>query len=189
VYGACSEDMDTLTFGSPVLLRHMTFSEARKMPISEIHYDKVLEGLEMDRSQFIDLCILLGCDYCESIGGIGPKRAVALIQQYKNIETILKNIDTKKYTVPENWQYKEARELFINPEVDKYSPSDVKWEKPNEEEIVKFLVHEKGFNEDRVRKAAQKLTKLSGVATQGRLDSFFKTIPSNKPATKRKVNK
>jgi len=51
VYGACSEDMDTLTFGSPVLLRHMTFSEARKMPISEIHYDKVLEGLEMDRSQ------------------------------------------------------------------------------------------------------------------------------------------
>ncbi|KAG4100710.1 PIN domain-like protein [Neocallimastix lanati (nom. inval.)] len=188
VYGACSEDMDTLTFGSPVLLRHMTFSEARKMPISEIHYDKVLEGLEMDRSQFIDLCILLGCDYCESIGGIGPKRAVALIQQYKNIETILKNIDTKKYTVPENWQYKEARELFINPEVDKYSPSDVKWEKPNEEEIVKFLVHEKGFNEDRVRKAAQKLTKLSGVATQGRLDSFFKTIPSNKPATKRKTN-
>ena len=67
----------------------------------------------------------MGCDYCESIQGIGPKRAVALIQQYKNIETILQNIDTKKYPVPENWQYKEARELFVNPEVDKYSPSDV----------------------------------------------------------------
>ena len=26
-----SEDMDTLTFGSPVLLRHLTFSEARKV--------------------------------------------------------------------------------------------------------------------------------------------------------------
>jgi len=186
VYGSGSEDMDTLTFGSPVLLRHMTFSEARKMPISEISYEKVLKGLEMDKDQFIDLCILLGCDYCDSIRGIGPQRAVSLIQQYKNIETVIKNIDTKKYPIPENWQYKEARELFVNPEVDKYKPSDIKWEKPNEEEIVQFLVREKGFNEDRVRKATQKLIKLSGVATQGRLDSFFKTIPSDKP-TKRKA--
>ena len=45
--------------------------------------------------QFIDLCILLGCDYCDSIRGIGPKRAVDLIKQHKNIETILKHLDTK----------------------------------------------------------------------------------------------
>ena len=45
--------------------------------------------------QFIDLCILLGCDYCDSIRGIGPKRAVDLIKQHKNIETILKNLDSK----------------------------------------------------------------------------------------------
>lgn len=45
--------------------------------------------------QFIDLCILLGCDYCESIRGIGPKRAMDLIKQYKNIDEILKHIDTK----------------------------------------------------------------------------------------------
>lgn len=44
VYGAGSEDMDTLTFASPVLLRHLTFSEARKMPILEITLSKVLEG-------------------------------------------------------------------------------------------------------------------------------------------------
>lgn len=67
--------------------------------------------------QFIDLCILLGCDYCESIRGIGPKRAVELIKQYKSIEEIIKHIDTKKYVVPENWNYDEARQLFITPEV------------------------------------------------------------------------
>lgn len=67
--------------------------------------------------QFIDLCILLGCDYCDSIRGIGPKRAIDLIKQHRNIETILKNIDTEKYAVPENWLYKEARQLFVNPEV------------------------------------------------------------------------
>lgn len=51
VYAAASEDMDTLTFGSPILLRHLTFSEQRKMPIDEVHLDKALEGLEMDMKQ------------------------------------------------------------------------------------------------------------------------------------------
>lgn len=60
---------------------------------------------------------MLGCDYCETIRGIGPKRAIELVKQYDNIETILKNIDTKKYIVPEDWNYKQARELFVNPVV------------------------------------------------------------------------
>jgi flap endonuclease-1 len=37
VYGVGSEDMDTLTFATPFLLRHLTFSEAKKMPINEIN--------------------------------------------------------------------------------------------------------------------------------------------------------
>ena len=57
----------TLTFGTPMLLRHLTFSEARKMNIVEINLEKVLAGLEFTMDQFIDLCILLGCDYCDSI--------------------------------------------------------------------------------------------------------------------------
>ena len=47
--------------------------------------------------QFIDLCILLGCDYCDSIRGIGPKRAYDLVKQYHSIEEILKHIDSKVY--------------------------------------------------------------------------------------------
>lgn len=109
--------MDALTFGSSVLLRHMTFSEARKMPIQEFHLSKVLEELELAHSEFIDMCILLGCDYCDSIRGIGPKRAIDLIKQYRNIETIIENLDKKKYSIPENWPFKEARRLFMEPEV------------------------------------------------------------------------
>lgn len=51
VYAAGSEDMDTLTFNAPILYRHLTFSEAKKQPISEISLEKALDGLEMDRSQ------------------------------------------------------------------------------------------------------------------------------------------
>lgn len=43
--------MDTLTFNAPVLYRHLTFSEAKKAPISEIILDKALEGLGMNMEQ------------------------------------------------------------------------------------------------------------------------------------------
>jgi len=47
VYGTATEDMDSLTFGSPVVIRHLTFSEARKIPVQEYSYQKVLDGLEL----------------------------------------------------------------------------------------------------------------------------------------------
>lgn len=43
--------MDTLTFHTPILLRHLTFSEAKKMPISEIKLDEALKGLDMNMDQ------------------------------------------------------------------------------------------------------------------------------------------
>merc|ERR1712080_683629 len=76
VYGVGTEDMDALTFGTTILLRHLTFSEARKMPIKEINLEQVLEGLEMTQAEFTDLCVLLGCDYCDKIRGMGPKNAL-----------------------------------------------------------------------------------------------------------------
>ncbi|KAF9975096.1 Elongation of fatty acids protein 2 [Actinomortierella ambigua] len=187
VYAAGSEDMDTLTFGSPILLRHLTFSEAKKMPISEINLSKTLEGLGFTREQFIDLCILLGCDYCDSIKNIGPTRAVALIKEHKNIETILENIDSKRYPIPEDWPYKDARELFLKPEVLDPSTVEIKWEAPNVEGLVEFLVRDKGFNEERVRKGCERLEKQLKTATQGRLDGYFKMLPGAGAANKKRA--
>jgi len=186
VYATGTEDMDALTFGSTVLLRHLTFSEARKTPIREFYLERILAELELSQDEFIDLCILLGCDYCDSIKGIGPKRAIDLIKQYKTIEEIIKHLDTKKYTLPEEWPYQEARELFKNPEVVKVEDVELKWEGPNEEELIKFMVEEKGFSEDRIRSGIKKLTKARQGSTQGRLDSFFKVLPSPSSSSKRK---
>ncbi|EEC12756.1 endonuclease, putative [Ixodes scapularis] len=191
VYGTATEDMDGLTFGTNVLLRHMTYSEARKMPIKEFNLERVLSGLELNRDEFIDLCILLGCDYCESIRGIGPKRAIELIKQHKSIEKIISSIDTKaccdtKYTIPEDWPFKEARQLFLEPEVTPASEIQLKWTDPDEDGLVKFLCEENGFSEERIRNGAKKLLKGRNTTTQGRLDSFFKVVPSEGPSAKRK---
>jgi flap endonuclease-1 len=59
VYAAASEDMDTLCFESPVLLRHLTFSEQRKEPIEEIHLDKALAGLGMEMPQVSRIVLIL----------------------------------------------------------------------------------------------------------------------------------
>jgi len=188
VYAVGTEDMDALTFGTPVLLRHLTFSEARKMPIKEFHLSSILEGFEMSPEQFVDLCILLGCDYVDKIKGIGPKKAIELVRKHGDIESILSNLDTKKYPSPENWLFTEARRLFKSPEVTPADDIELKWEKPNEEELVKFMCGDKGFQEERVRKGCQKLVKARGGATQGRLDSFFKVLPSpTSGANKRKA--
>ncbi|KAF2084114.1 flap endonuclease 1 [Saccharata proteae CBS 121410] len=180
VYAAASEDMDTLTFNSPVLLRHLTFSEQRKEPIQEIHLDKVLEGLEMDLTQFIDLCILLGCDYVDPIKGIGPSTALKMIKEHKNLEGVVDFFETsKKHTLPEDWPYKDARLLFLEPDVRPAEDPlcDFKWEAPDVDGLIKFLVEEKGFNEDRVRSGASRLSKNLKSAQQSRLEGFFKPMP------------
>jgi len=181
VYAAGTEDMDALTFGTTILLRHLTFSEARKMPIKEFHLPNVLEGFELTQDQFVDLCILLGCDYVDKIRGIGPKKAIELIRKHKDIESILENIDKSKYPPPENWMFTEARRLFKTPDVTPASELDLKWEKPDEEGLVAYMCGEKGFTEDRIRNGCKKLVKARGGATQGRLDSFFKVLPSPTP--------
>jgi flap endonuclease-1 len=71
----------------------------------------------------VDLCILLGCDYCDSIKGIGPQRAVELIDKHKSLEEIIRTLDPKKYPIPDDWMYNEARQLFLNPEV--LDPKDI----------------------------------------------------------------
>lgn len=188
VYAVGTEDMDALTFGTAVLLRHMTFSEARKMPIKEFHLDKLLSGIEMDQKQFIDLCILLGCDYCDKIRGVGPKTALKLVQEHKDIETIIKKLQgSKKEQVPDGWMYAEARRLFVEPEVTPADDVELKWEQPDEEALVKFMCESKGFAEERIRNGAKKLLKARQGSTQGRLDSFFKVLPSpTNGANKRK---
>ncbi|ELR03832.1 Elongation of fatty acids protein 2 [Pseudogymnoascus destructans] len=189
VYAAASEDMDTLCFDSPILIRHLTFSEARKEPIQEIHVDKVLEGLGMDRKQFVDLCILLGCDYLDPIPKIGPNTALKMIREHGSLEKVVEwiNNDGKnKYTIPEDWPYADARELFFNPDVRPadHAECDFKWEQPDVEGLIKFLVVENAFSEERVRGGIAKLQKNLKSSQQARLEGFFKPIPKTEAEIK-----
>jgi len=83
VYATATEDMDALTFRTPKLLRKLTYSQTagkgkdgkarEKQPVIEIDTEKVLVEMKLSYEEFVDLCILCGCDYSSTIKGIGPK--------------------------------------------------------------------------------------------------------------------
>mmetsp|Transcript_9058 Transcript_9058/g.7976 ORF Transcript_9058/g.7976 Transcript_9058/m.7976 type:complete len:127 (+) Transcript_9058:655-1035(+) len=126
----------------------------------------MIKGLDMTEDQFIDLCILCGCDYTESIEGIGPITAFKFMKECGSLEKVLAKLEEdnksttkkKKYTIPSPYPYEDARELFKKPvvfqDIDKL---EIKWKKPDEEQLKNLLVEEKGFSETRVENALKKL--------------------------------
>jgi len=173
VFAVGTDDMDALTFGAPIQLRYLTFAEIKNRQVAEIHLDKVLEGLEMSMDQFIDFCILLGCDYCDSIRGIGPVRAYEMIKKHESIEGVVENLDQKKYPIPENFDYKVVRQLFIKPDVLPASSIELKWTDPDAEGLIQYLVKEKGFSEERVLTAIDSLKHSKSAVVQERLTKYF----------------
>jgi flap endonuclease-1 len=186
IYATGTEDMDALTFGTPILYRRLNIAASKKLPILEIKLEKALEGLGLTHEQFVDLCILCGCDYCDSIRGVGPKKALAGIRDYKTIENFIDALQKNKakgVEIPEEWLqeepiYKNAREMFLKAEVADPNEVELKWKEPQVEELEKFLVDKHGFNKERVGNAIERLKKTRGTHSQKRLDSFFQILPS-----------
>lgn len=171
VYGVATEDMDALTFGAPVLLRNFNASQSKKLPIAEYSLPQVLEDLELTHGEFVDLCILLGCDYCDTIRGIGPKRALALIERHRSIENA---VQSEALETPADWRFGDARRIFQElPEAGMSRDFAISWDAIDREGILRFLVDERGFDASRVGRGVDKLLGLRRKSAQSTLDSFF----------------
>lgn len=167
-----TEDMDALAFGAPVLLRNVTASKSKKLPVREYNLAYVLEDLGLTQNEFIDLCILLGCDFCEGIRGVGPKTALALVKEFRSIDAIIEH--KKNLSVPDNWNYEKARLIFQNLANDETTSIDgIRWDSVCPAAIKSFLVDEHGFSEDRVEKGLERFFASRKRGTQRTLDSFF----------------
>jgi len=192
VFATATEDMDALTFGTNRLLRNLSASAARKLPILQIDLKILLEDLDMTMEQFIDVCILCGCDYTNTIRGIGPSRAVELIKKHKTIEKAIESLDKKKYTVPDDFLFAASRKLFVQPDVIPAEEVKLVWKDPDEEGLIQYLVHEKGFQLDRVKSGMERMKKARGKSTQKRMESFFgasTTVRKRPPPPSKKGSK
>merc|ERR1712129_351902 len=105
VFAAATEDADCLTFGTKLLVRNLTAAESQKKQILEVNLERVLEQLNISMDQFIDFCILSGCDYCDTLHGVGPSTAIKLLLQHGSIEKVLENLPSEK--IPANFRYQD----------------------------------------------------------------------------------
>lgn len=118
-----------------------------------------------------------------------------MIREHGTLEKVVEFIQNDKkgrYTVPDDWPFSDARDLFFEPDVRSADDPecDFKWEKPDVDGLIQFLVNEKGFSEERVRSGATKLEKNLKSSQQSRLEGFFKVVPKTaeqQAAHKRKL--
>jgi flap endonuclease-1 len=179
-----SQDYDSLLFGAQRLVRNLTITGRRKLPNKEVYVDvrpeifelgSLLKSLGISREQLIDVALLVGTDYDpEGIRGFGPKRAYSLIKKYGSLEAAASagEVDLSQLGA----ELSELREAFLHPKVVDVE-SDLEMEEPNEEAVMKILVEEHDFSEDRVQGALSRVRKalvdLRGSSRQSGLDKWF----------------
>jgi len=109
------------------------------------------------------LGILIGTDFNPGIKGYGPKRALELVRKEKTLEKVLRKIEWE-HDVPAEDIY----EFFLNPEIKE--KVDIKFKPIKPEKILKFLVDEHSFSQERIEKVIKRLTENK----QQSLDSWIK---------------
>ncbi len=93
VKGVCSDDSDILAYGSPYLFKDMLRFMKKNKPVKVISLYKTLDKMKLTLNQFVDMCTLIGTDYCDNIKGIGPKTAYKKILNKKTLENVLVSIE------------------------------------------------------------------------------------------------
>lgn len=159
----CTEDMDALCFGAPYLLRN-----PKKDVCIEYSLNSILKDMEMEFDSFIDFCILLGCDYAETIKGVGPAKAELLIRKHKTIENVLKELNIV------DLEFQSAKSMFHqnNPDC-KVENVGVDWKKYNRDNVVEFL-KKFNFSDQRISNGLERYEKNQLKKETMRLTDMFK---------------
>ena len=158
VDGVVTEDMDSLAFGTPLLVRsNIDRSIKRKDVLSTINMQKVLEGMNISFDEFLDICIMSGCDYCENIKGIGPNKSYLNIKEHTTIEKFVESY--KKVDIDYLDRVKTSRKLFKIYDK-KILEKDIKKSASliNPGELKTYLVDTCGLSEKRFNNAMIKVT-------------------------------
>ena len=179
-YASVSQDYDNLIFGCPLLVRNLSV-EGRRKKAGTFAYQKVnpemislqevLDNLRLDLDQLIVLAILVGTDYNPGgVKGIGPKTGLKLLkEQGKNFEEIFRLTGWEKHYPDLSWK-KVFDTIKHIPVTDDYP---LEWKKIDEQKLLKLLVEEHDFGEERVRAKLEKLKEIQKEMAQKGLNNFF----------------
>ena len=176
-FATASQDADCLLFQSPLLIRNFSITGRKKMQ-GKLAYQKTepelislkenLENLGINHDQLISLAMLVGTDYNnKGIKRIGPKTGLKLVKKHPTPENLFREVKWEENFEIE-WQ--EVFNLIKNmPVTDDY---ELNFSKIDKEKIVKLLVDEHDFSQERVEKNVETLVKSEEGRTQRGLGDF-----------------
>ena len=160
IWAAASKDYDSLLFGAPTLVRFITISGREFLPSQgtfrpivpeTIVLQRLLDGWNITREGLVDLAILVGTDFNQGIKGIGPKKALRLVQEHGAIEQMPAMIRDQ---LPESAAIDDVRRIFLQPDVT--DAFDIRQAEPDLDGIVRFLCEEREFSRERVSAAIER---------------------------------
>lgn len=136
--GVLTEDMDILTFGASIYRNLTSFKKTHE----QLNLNDILTNLNLSYEQFVELCILFGCDYNDHFTDIDSTTIYNKYIKYKNISDTLVALN-KTITADEIKNYYLYKDYFINPPVHNITKIELK--PPNIEELDKLLVGRYGL--------------------------------------------
>ncbi|KAJ4703742.1 Exonuclease 1 [Melia azedarach] len=96
-----TEDSDLIPFGCPRIIFKMDkFGQGIEFQYSMLQKNRDLSFSGFTKQMLLEMCILSGCDYLQSLPGMGLKRAHALISKFKSYEKIIKHLKYSTVSVP-----------------------------------------------------------------------------------------
>ncbi|CAM9465207.1 unnamed protein product [Scytosiphon promiscuus] len=111
-----SEDSDCLPYGcKKVLFKMDNDGHGQEIQLRNLSANRPLSLSNWKNSMFLDLCLLVGCDYISaSIKGLGIATAHKLVDRHRSLDKIINAVKSSKFVVPEGYwaQYRKARVTF-----------------------------------------------------------------------------
>ncbi|KAI3741608.1 hypothetical protein L1987_59282 [Smallanthus sonchifolius] len=85
-----TEDSDLIPFGCPRIIYKMDkYGQGVEFQYSKLQNNKELNLNGFTKQMILEMCILSGCDYLQSLPGMGLKKAHALIKKLKSYDKII----------------------------------------------------------------------------------------------------
>ncbi len=174
VWASNTRDYDSLLFATPRLVRYLTISGreflpskglSRRLKPEIIELREFLRGNGIDQEQLVDLAILIGTDFNRGVKGIGPKKALTLVKEYRSLENMPEEIRTK---LP--GELEEIRSIFREPEVT--HNYDIQYRPTQEEALYEFLCEERGFSRSRLELAVERMRRHHSAKGQRSLKDW-----------------
>ncbi|XP_023541520.1 exonuclease 1 isoform X2 [Cucurbita pepo subsp. pepo] len=118
-----TEDSDLIPFGCPRIIFKMDkFGQGVEFRYDMLSKNKDLNFAGFTKQMILEMCILSGCDYLQSLPGMGLKRAHALIKKFMSYDKVIRHLKYSTVSVPPLYEesFKKAIMTFQHQRV--YDP-------------------------------------------------------------------